>query len=124
MKKHNLTACALLSVMLTGCAAPVLYPDPLQAGWNGAAVCELLHEDAKQRVLRCSFAPGVGHERHFHAPHFGYALSGGRVRITDERGVRELDLGTNSSFSSDGVEWHEILNIGSTPLIYLIVETR
>jgi hypothetical protein len=109
---------------LAACATPQTLPDPLQAGWNGKPVCEHLHEDAKQRVLRCTFAPEVGHERHFHAPHFGYALSGGRVRIEDENGVRELDLPTNSSYSSDGVAWHEIQNIGSTTLIYLIVERK
>jgi hypothetical protein len=109
---------------IAGCATPPTLPDPLQAGWNGEPVCERLHEDAKQRVLRCSFAPQVGHERHFHAPHFGYALSGGRVRIADERGVRELDLPTHSSYNSDGVAWHEIMNIGSTTLVYLIVERK
>ena len=124
MMKHYMTACALNALLLAGCATPGSLPDPLQAGWNGAPVCELLHEDTKQRVLRCTFAPGVGHERHFHAPHFGYALKGGRVRITDERGIREVDLSANSSFTSDGVEWHEVLNIGTTTLIYLIIETK
>ena len=124
MTRNCLTQCACILLALTGCATPGPLPDPLQAGWNSAPVCELLHEDTKQRVLRCAFAPGIGHERHFHAPHFGYALSGGRVRITDERGVRELDLSTDSFFSSDGVEWHEILNIGSTTIAYLIIEPK
>jgi len=99
-------------------------PDPLQAGWNGASVCEKLHEDADQRVLRCTFPPDVGHERHFHPPHFGYAIAGGRVRIADGRGVRELDLATGSSYHSDGVDWHEVLNIGGTTVVYLIVEPK
>ncbi len=124
MTKHYLTEYTFIALILAGCAMPESLPDPLRAGWNGATVCELLHEDSRQRVLRCTFAPDAGHERHFHAPHFGYALSGGRVRITDERGVRELDLTANSSFNSDGVEWHEIRNIGSTTLVYLIVETK
>ena len=66
----------------------------------------------------------MGHERHFHAPHFGYAIAGGRMRITDETGVREVDLATASSFTSEGVGWHEALNIGSTTVIYLIVEPK
>ena len=96
--------------------------DPLAAGWGGQPVCEKLHEDESNRILRCTFAPGVGHERHFHAPHFGYALSGGRMRITDSRGTREVDLTTGSSFSSQGVDWHEGLNIGDTTVSYLIIE--
>lgn len=117
-------AFVLTASIVAGCATPQTLPDPLQAGWNGEAVCERLHEDDGQRVLRCTFAPEVGHERHFHAPHFGYALSGGRVRIRDDSGVRELDLRTGSSYNSDGVAWHEIKNIGSTTLIYLIVERK
>ena len=124
MNKRLLIACGFAALPLTACTTTQSLPDPLEAGWEGKPVCENLHEDAKQRVLRCTFAPQVGHERHFHAPHFGYALSGGRVRIEDENGVRELDLPTNSSYSSDGVAWHEIQNIGSTTLIYLIVERK
>lgn len=97
-------------------------PDPLDAGWNGAPVCEKLHEDAEHRILRCTFPPSVGHERHYHRPHFGYALAGGRMRITDASGTREVDLPTGSSFSSPGVAWHEVLNVGDTTVIYLIVE--
>ena len=99
-------------------------PDPLEAGWKGAPVCERLHEDDDQRILRCTFPPGVGHERHFHPRHFGYAIGGGRVRITDANGTRELSLETGSSYSSDGVVWHEVENIGDSTIVYLIVEPR
>ena len=99
-------------------------PDPLAAGWNGKPVCELLLENEQQRILRCTFAPGVGHERHYHAPHFGYALSGGKMRLTDASGTREAELKADSSFTSDGTEWHEVLNIGDSTVRYLIVETR
>ena len=87
-------------------------------------VCEQLEESSTLRVLRCTFPRGAGHERHFHAAHFGYALSGGRVRISDARGVREVDLTTGSSYSSPGVDWHEIQNIGETTIVYLIVEPK
>lgn len=99
-------------------------PDPLEAGWKGARVCEKLHEDSDQRVLRCSFPPSVGHERHFHARHFGYAITGGRMRITDARGTRDVDLAAGSSFTSDGVAWHEVVNIGESTVTYLIVEPK
>jgi quercetin dioxygenase-like cupin family protein len=117
--------------LLVACMAPLAtnaddsaLPDPLEAGWQGVPVCEKLHEDNDQRILRCTFPPGVGHERHFHPRHFGYAIAGGRVRIIDASGTRELSLETGSSYSSDGVAWHEIENIGDSTIVYLIVEPR
>ncbi len=99
-------------------------PDPLEAGWNGVPVCEKLHEDSDHRILRCSFPPSIGHERHFHNRHFGYAIAGGRMRITDASGIREFDLATGSSFASDGVAWHEVVNIGDSTVVYLIIEPK
>lgn len=99
-------------------------PDPLQAGWNGVPVCENLFENDQNRILRCNFPPGGGHVRHFHRPHFGYAISGGQMRLTSADGVREVDLKTGVSYSSDGVVWHEGLNIGTTTVTYLIVEQK
>lgn len=99
-------------------------PDPFQAGWQGERVCEVLENNQHHRVLRCTFPPGVGHERHFHPPHFGYAIAGGQMRITDQNGVREVNLTTGSSFSSTGVAWHEVLNVGDATVVYLIVEPK
>lgn len=99
-------------------------PDPLDAGWNGNAVCKKLHEDARQRVLRCVFPPGGGHVRHFHAAHFGYILEGGRMQITDASGTRVQSLTSGASWTSDGVAWHEVLNVGETTSSYLIVEPK
>jgi len=107
-----------------GCGGQTGLPDPLEAGWNGAPVCEKLHEDSNHRILRCSFPPSVGHERHFHDPHFGYAIAGGRMRITDSDGTREVDLAAGSSFTSEGVAWHEVLNIGDSTVVYLIIEPK
>ena len=99
-------------------------PGPLEAGWQGEKVCEVLHEDARQRVLRCTFPPGVGHEKHRHPRHFGYALSGGTMRITDDKGTREVELATGSDYASEGTRWHEVVNVGETTVQYLIVEPR
>ena len=112
-----------LAVAGAWAAQPEL-PDPLEAGWKGVPVCELLHEDSDQRILRCTFPPSVGHERHFHGRHFGYAIAGGRMRITDSGGTREVELATGSSFASDGVAWHEVLNIGSSTVVFLIIEPK
>ena len=111
-----------LAMLLAAALAEL--PDPLAAGWQGRRVCEKLHEDEAHRILRCTFPPGVGHERHFHAPHFGYALSGGRVRITDASGTRDAELATGSQFVSPGTKWHEIVNLGDTTIAYLLVEPK
>jgi len=118
-----LCAC-LTSLGVAGAMADTALPDPLAAGWQGKAVCERLSEDAQRRILRCTFPPGVGHERHYHSPHFGYALSGGAMRITDAGGEREVTLRTGSSFTSDGTAWHEVVNIGQSTVSYLIVEQK
>ena len=125
MKKLSVVG-LLLPVLLTANVANSddSLADPLAALWQGKPVCERLHEDQKQRVLRCTFAPGVGHERHYHKAHFGYALAGGRMRLTDASGTREVELATDSDFSSAGTAWHEVLNVGETTVVYLIVEPK
>ena len=114
----------MLAAVLLGLSQSAPLPDPLAAGWQGRPVCEKLHEDAHQRVLRCTFPPGVGHERHVHPRHFGYALSGGRMRITDAKGTRDVEIASGSNFASDGIAWHEVVNVGDTQVQYLIVEPR
>lgn len=111
---------ALLASLASASKGPL--PDPLAAGWNGEKVCEQLHQDADQRVLRCTFPPAVGHERHYHDKNFGYVLAGGRMRITEASGTREVDLVAGSSFASDGLDWHEVLNIGDSTVVYLMIE--
>ena len=115
---------SLLIYASMGFAEATTLADPLEAGWKGKPVCERLFEDTAKRILRCTFPPNVGHKPHYHVAHFGYALSGGRVQITDGNGVREVTLATDSSYSSDGVPWHHILNIGKTTIVYLIVESK
>jgi hypothetical protein len=112
---------ALLSA--PGRAEPRL-PEAFDAGWQGKPVCEVLRDDATMRVGRCTFPPGVGHERHWHRPHWGYILHGGNMRITDATGTVERTLETGASWHSDGIGWHEALNVGSETAVYLIVEPK
>jgi quercetin dioxygenase-like cupin family protein len=120
LQGHLVSVLALWLAALNATAQEL--PDPLAAGWQGQDVCELLEQTEELRVLRCTFPPGIGHERHFHAPHYGYALSGGTMELTDERGTRVATLKTGSDFSSSGTPWHTVLNIGDTTVQYLIIE--
>ena len=100
-------------------------PEALDAGWKGEKTCELLYETESVRVGRCSFPPGIGHEKHFHYPHFGYVLEGGTLSITDDAGVEEVrQTITGKSWSTDKISIHEALNIGDTTTSYLIVEPK
>jgi len=99
-------------------------PDPLEAGWLGESVCELVHEDSHVRVLKCTFPPGVGHEKHQHQPHFGYTLQGSTFKMTDVKGSRTLDVITGTSFSKDRVTEHEVVNVGDSTAIFLIIEYK
>lgn len=114
----------LLIIALSSCNNKNSLPDPLEAGWEGNAVCEVLEENKELRVLKCTFEPGVGHEKHYHNPHVGYTLVGGKFRITDEKGTREVEVPTGYTFSKDSITSHEVLNIGETTSVYLIMEYK
>ena len=109
-------------LLAAGVAADPPLPDALRAGWHGKPACELLRTDPEHRLLRCTFLPGEGHERHFHPAHIGYALHGGTMRITDAKGTRDQILVAGSSYTSAGTPWHEVVNVGPTPVVYLIFE--
>jgi beta-alanine degradation protein BauB len=123
---RTMVFCAFVAslVLLAACATAPRLPDPLEAGWEGASVCETLHDDRRHRILRCTFPPGVGHERHYHDRHFGYTVAGARMQITDANGTREVDVPTGSSFVSDGIEWHEVINVGDSTGVFLIIEPK
>lgn len=114
----------LLLIFFSNCKPKQTLPDPLEAGWNNQTVCEVLEDNAKQRILKCTFPPGVGHEKHYHNPHFGYTLQGSKFRITDQNGTKEIDVPKGTTFSKDEVTWHEVLNIGDSTAVFLIIEAK
>lgn len=97
-------------------------PHAIDAGWQGQKTCELMFEDESVRVARCIFPPGVGHEKHYHNPHFGYVLEGGTLRIVDDSGEKVVTTRAGGSWSTTSLTVHEALNIGDTTTSYLIVE--
>jgi beta-alanine degradation protein BauB len=121
-------------LMLASCAtspvpsAPVPFapalPTAFDAGWRGERVCEPLYENDKVRAARCTFPPGGGHERHSHPPHWGYILQGGTMRIASDAGSVERVLKSGASWWSDGITWHEPVNIGTETAVYIIVEPK
>lgn len=120
----NLFLGIIVLILLNSCDSNNKLPDPLDAGWNNQAVCELIKENEELRVLKCTFPPGVGHERHYHSAHFGYTLAGSTFRIKDTTGIREVKVPTGTNFYNDGIEWHEVLNIGDSTAVFLIMEPK
>ncbi|WP_422361034.1 hypothetical protein [Reichenbachiella sp.] len=113
-----------LVLLSLSCLGQSPLPDPLEAGWDGKAVCEVLEENEKVRALKCTFAPGVGHDKHFHATHFGYTLVGGKFQIIDTTGTREVKVPTGYDFYNERIEWHQVLNVGETTAVFLIIEPK
>ncbi|WP_299337324.1 cupin domain-containing protein [uncultured Psychroserpens sp.] len=127
IKKNNLfelVTFLLIILPIVSCKHQNTLPDPLEAGWNNKAVCEVLEDNDNIRVLKCSFPPGIGHEKHYHNPHFGYTLAGSTFKIKDTTGIREVHVPTDYSFSKDEISTHEVLNIGDSTAVFLIIEYK
>ncbi len=125
MRPLPVLAALVVAACATASAQVAPLPMALCAGWQGQRTCERLHEDDMIRVIRCTFPSGVGHELHYHPPHFGYVLEGESVmRITTEEGVREAPVRAGGSFANDAEVRHEALNIGDQSTTYLIVEKK
>ncbi|MEO5577455.1 MAG: cupin domain-containing protein [Sphingomicrobium sp.] len=128
---HRPTA-GLLMAMLAACAArsappataDQLLPSAFEAGWKGQKVCEPLFENEQMRAARCTFPPGIGHERHYHPPHWGYIVQGTTMRITTASGTTDRILKAGTNWWSDGIEWHEAINVGATTGVYVIIEPK
>lgn len=122
----ELLYCITFAVLVVGCnesPTPQL-PDPVEAGWEGEKVCEVLFENSQQRILRCTFPPGVGHDEHYHAPHFGYTIKGSTFRIKSNGKTVEVPVPAGSTFSKDEISVHEVLNIGDSTAVFLIIESK
>ena len=122
--KNICTLLILLSIFTFGCKEKEELPDPYEAGWNDEKVCEILEDNSEYRILKCTFPSGVGHERHYHEPHFGYALKGSKFRIIDASGTHEYDLPSGYSFRNTERVEHEVLNIGDSTAVFLIFEPK
>jgi quercetin dioxygenase-like cupin family protein len=112
---------ALVAIPFAGRAADV--PDALSVEWEGKKPCEKLHDDGQIRVARCTFPLGAMHIKHSHPAYLTYVLSGGRAKLEDDKGVREVEVKTGA-FLESAATVHELTNIGTTTLQYLVVEKK
>jgi|SRR5690606_3848995 len=114
----------IILILSFGCKNTPDLPDAHEAGWKGQPVSEIIHEDASVRVLKCTFPPNVGHEKHYHVPHFGYTVQGSTFQITDDKGTRTVDVKTGTTFTKSEISVHEVLNVGDSTAVFLIYEPK
>lgn len=114
----------LLLLITASCKPLKTLPDPLEAGWDGKKVCAILSETKSQRVLKCTFPPNVGHEKHYHKPHFGYTVAGSTFQISDEAGTRNVPVKTGTHWSKKELSVHHVLNTGDSTAVFLIIEAK
>jgi len=125
MRKFAIASVLALAACASASAQVTPRPRALCAGWQGQRTCEQLHEDAMIRILRCTFPPGVGHEAHYHPPHYGYVLAGNSImRITSESGTEDRPVRAGGGFANDVEIRHEAVNVGAETTTYLIVEKK
>ena len=117
-----LSACLTAQAGTAAAGEEAQLPHAFAAGWEGQETCEVLFEDDAMRVARCIFPPGIGHEKHYHNPHYGYVLEGGTLQITDGKGERTVTTRAGASWSTNTRTVHEAVNIGDTTTSYLIME--
>lgn len=114
----------ILVLVVFSCKSVQTLPDPLEAGWEGEKVCEVLSETKAQRILKCTFPPNVGHQKHYHKPHFGYTLAGSTFQIIDQKGTRNVPVATGVNWSKTELSEHEVLNVGDSTAVFLIIEPK
>ena len=99
-------------------------PHFIDASWKGGKPCELKYENDHIRSVQCAFPPGVGYEPHYYPPHWGYVVEGGAMRLNYGEGDIDRVVPKGFSWWSDGVEWHNAVNIGDTTVVYIIIEPK
>lgn len=111
--------------VVVGVMMQAALPHAVDAGWEGEKTCTLLEDNAHLRAFKCVFEAGQGHEPHFHEPHFGYILEGGRMQILSaENKTREVETAAGGTWWSGSPFEHSALNIDDQRTSYLIVEPK
>lgn len=103
VKRQQTTLILTLCFALLNCEENKPITVHLEVDSIDNTVCEVLEDNKELRVLKCTFEPGVGHEKHHHNPHVGYTLAGSKFRITDYEGTREVDVPAGYSFSKSSI---------------------
>jgi beta-alanine degradation protein BauB len=117
----SISASLLFGILLT-LSTNVYAQDPVKAASN--VYKKVLLENDQVRVLQVEFAPGEVAPWHWHPNHVVYALTGGKLQITDkDKPASVLDIKPGDTMYLPAVT-HMAKNIGTTTVKLVVTELK
>jgi len=96
--------------------------DPMKSAHN--VYKKVLLENDKVRVMEVNFAPGAVAAWHSHPNHSVYALTGGKIQITDKgKPATTIDVKAGTAMYLPAVT-HMAKNVGTTTLKLIVTEIK
>jgi beta-alanine degradation protein BauB len=122
MKMVKMISVFMLFGLLLTLSASVNAQDPLKAAPN--VYKNVLCENDVVRVIAIEFAPGETAAWHQHPNHVIYALTGGKLEITDKgKPATTLDIKAGDAMYLPAVT-HMAKNVGSTTIKLIVTELK
>jgi beta-alanine degradation protein BauB len=122
MKKIKLISAFMLFGLLLTLSTGMYAQDPLKAAPN--VYKNVLLENDQVRVIAIEFAPGEIAPWHQHPNHVVYALTDGKLEITDNgKPAVVLDIKAGNAMYLSAVK-HTAKNIGTTTLKLIVTELK
>ena len=122
MKKRKLISASLFFLLLLTLSTSLSAQDPIKAAAN--VYKKVLLDNAQVRVLQVEFAPGDVAAWHQHPNHVIYALTDGKLEITDKgKPASVLEIKAGDTMYLDAVT-HMAKNVGTTPLKLVVTELK
>jgi beta-alanine degradation protein BauB len=116
-----ISASLLFGILLT-LSTNVYAQDPVKAASN--VYKKVLLDNDQVRVLQVEFAPGEVAPWHWHPNHVIYALTGGKLEITDkDKPANVLDIKPGDTMYLPAVT-HMAKNIGTTTVKLVVTELK
>jgi beta-alanine degradation protein BauB len=122
VKKVKIISASLFFGLLLTLSTNLNAQDPLSVASN--VYRKVLLDNAQVRVLQVEFAPGDVAPWHQHPNHVVYALTSGKLEITDKgkpANVMEIKAGDTMFLTA---VTHMAKNVGTTPLKLIVTELK
>lgn len=122
VKTIKMISASLFFGLLLTLSAGMYAQDPLKVAPNVAK--KILLENDQVRVLYVEYEPGETTPWHSHPNHVVYALTDGKIEITDkDKPANVIELKANEAVFMPAVT-HMVKNIGSTTLKIVVTEMK
>jgi beta-alanine degradation protein BauB len=122
MKTIKMISVSLLVGLLLTMSTNVTGQDPMKAAPN--VYKKVLLENDHVRVIAIEFAPGETAAWHQHPDHVVYAVTGGKLQITDKgKPAADLEIKAGDAMYLPAVT-HMAKNIGTTTIKLVVTELK